>query len=158
MAKDCELMMNEPANNPTRVRFSTDSSQWHGSSTETLWAVCVGEGLRKVDNIPFFTFGISLGDIIKTIVDSDGFEEFVSVVKKSGHSTYRLILCGEAIPEDRLQILDSMGCLYEVGEFGKVTLVSISIPPESDIVEIYKTLEAGASDGVWDFEESNFEH
>ena len=142
----------------TRVNFAVDPSQWHGSSTETLWTERFGDGLRKVDNIPFLTFDVSFGDLIRVLGVEEGVEDFVSTVKKGGHSTYRLIIQDGEVPKGRLLSLEKLGCLYEVGEIDRVLLVAVSVPPNANIQDAYKLFEIGDSEGAWDFEEANFQH
>lgn len=61
---------------------------------EQFWARKLGENLFEVCCIPFFAYGISLGDLVTT--NTDGYVE--SVVQRSGHRTLRV-----AIPDkDRL--------------------------------------------------------
>lgn len=158
MANDCELAMNHRPRNHIRVIFPTDSDLWHGSASETLWAEPCDDGSRKIVNIPFLAFGISFGDFIRTRIVGDLIESFSRIVTQGGHSTYRIIIHNELIPEDRLVLINELGCLYEVASIGGVRLVSISVPPEVDIKMVYSNLELGESEGVWDFEESNFEH
>lgn len=141
-----------------KIRFALDADQWHGSATETLWADPLDDGLRRLDNLPFLAFGVSFNDIVKTVMSSDGLEDFVSVSRPGGHSTYRVIVRGEKLPEDRLKQIADLGCLYEVGKIGRVLLVSVSVPPDTDIKSAYSMFEEGEAEGVWDFEESNFEH
>lgn len=158
MVKDCEREMSELSENLTRVKFNIDSSLWHRSSSETLWVERCTKGLRRINNIPFLVFGVSFDDLIETEIDQDGLESFVSVSKKGGHSTYRMIVQQDIVPEATLQPLSNLGCSYEVGRIGQVLLVALSVPPQAKIQDVYAQLEAGEADGVWDFEESNFEH
>jgi hypothetical protein len=141
-----------------KIRFVLDADQWHGSATETLWADPLDSGLHRLDNLPFLAFGVSFNDIIKTELSSDGIEDFVSVSRLGGHSTYRVIVHGEKLPEDRLKQIGDLGCLYEVGKIGEILLVSVSVPPDSSIQKVYSELEAGEFEEIWEFEESNFEH
>ena len=123
-----------------------------------MWAEIDDNGLRKIDNLPFLAFGISYSDLVKTSVASEGIEDFVAVVKKGGHSTYRLMPHAREISEDYLKQLIDLKCLYELGRIGQVLLISVSVPPDANIQEVYAQLEWGEREGIWDFEESNFEH
>lgn len=141
-----------------KIRFELDNGLWHGSASETLWAEPTADRTRRINNLPFLAFGISFNDIVQTEPSAEGIEEFTSVMQQGGHSTYRLIVHGTELPEDRLKQLADIGCLYEVGTIGRVLLVSVSVPPDTDIKSAYSMFEEGKSEGVWDFEESNFEH
>lgn len=141
-----------------RLRFYLGDDHWHGSSAETLWSESYEDCSCVLDNIPFLAFGVSYGDIVNTKPSADGIRDFIDVRQKSGHSTYRLIIHGIDIPEARLKQLSDLGCLHEVGKFGQVLLIAVSVPPTVNIHKAYSKFEIGDSDGIWDFEESNFEH
>jgi hypothetical protein len=36
-----------------------------GKMTETVWAVTVGPNRFRLDNVPWFAYGISLGDVVE---------------------------------------------------------------------------------------------
>ena len=150
--------MNDAPGKMIRVKFAVDPSQWHGSSTETLWAERCGNELRRIDNIPFLTSEVSFGDVVMVSKLVGGVEGYVSTIKKGSHSTYRLVIQGTKAREDRLQSLEELGCLYEIGQFNAALLIAVSVPPEADIQGAYKFFEDGASNGLWDFEEANFQH
>ena len=71
------------------------------------------KAIVEVDNIPFFTRSLSLGDRI-TVVFVQNEVVFDSVVERGGHSTYRVFL--EEPDEASKSMLDSlkaMGCDWE---------------------------------------------
>lgn len=143
--------------NKIKIIFDLDSEQWHASATETMWAEVQCDGLRRIDNIPFLFYGISMNDIVSTVPYSGEIELFNSVVTKGGHSTYR-ILSNKKIASSELSRISELNCLYEIGMFGDVMLVAISVPPKSDVEKLYLYLTIGEKKGIWDFEEANFEH
>jgi hypothetical protein len=74
-------------------------NDWHGNTTETLWVKSwFKEDSYQVRNIPFYAKTVSLDDIID-INDVDGVKYFKGILKKSGHSTYRIFL-NEKTTED----------------------------------------------------------
>lgn len=60
-------------------------------SIEGLWCKKASNDTYIVDNVPFYTYGISLGDEI-CVTEEDGEYHFQSIVNPSGNSTLRYIL------------------------------------------------------------------
>lgn len=58
-------------------------------SIEGLWCKKTGNGTYIVDNVPFYTYGISLGDEI-CVTKENGEYHFQSIVNPSGNSTLRV--------------------------------------------------------------------
>src|SRR5438876_5092231 len=85
--------------------------------SETLWATPVGGNLYRLENSPFFAYGVSWMDTIEAKKEESGGLKFVRPVRKSGNRTLRAVLedhklsdpSGEAI----LSGLRELGCSYE---------------------------------------------
>ena len=110
-------------------------------------------------NSPFFVFGVSAEDIVRAIELEYELYEFQRVVEKGGHSTYRIFLQDELTTTDQRFLarwagIQTLGATYENGN-GR--FVSVDVPPVSHVKEIYGLLEQGKRDGVWAFEEANYE-
>lgn len=140
-----------------KLALPLDPSDWHGSSAETVWAVPLGRGRYRLDNSPFYFFGLSYRDVVQAEPDDHGQLWFRSVVERGGHSTYRLMRskCPSEAFEQAWRPLKALGCMYEGGP-GQ--LLSVDVPPEANIHEVYALLEAGKSSGVWDLEEGHCGH
>lgn len=87
---------------------------------ETMWATPLGENRYRLENSPFFAYGVSWQDVVDARPqpdDSSGIPVVRRVVRKSGHRTLRLILVpgkDEAPEQERvLQELATLGCTYE---------------------------------------------
>lgn len=140
-----------------KVALPLDSSEWHGSGAETVWAEPLGEGYFRIDNSPFFFFGLSYRDIVAATEDEHGQLQFQSVSEHGGHSTYRLIR-NEGADEPFAAFwppLQTLGCTYECGP-GR--LIAVDVPPAADIHAVYALLEAGVQGGAWDLEEGHCGH
>jgi len=105
---------------------------------ETLWAIDLSKNLYRLENSPFFAYGISWNDIVRAEFDNEGFPIFVNVVKKSGHKTIRVIAekDSKALPA-LLSDINKLGCYYE-GAFS--TLIVIDIPPDVELQKIAEYL------------------
>jgi hypothetical protein len=142
-----------------KVRFELDSSDWHGSGGERLWAAPAADpGTFELQNSPFHATGVSYLDIVaaRPAEDSSTFN-FERVVRHSGHSTYMILL----EPDDPAaqawwQQLKEMGCTYESASMelsnGKRLLYSVDVPPTADHTRVYDVLVAGERSGSWRFQ------
>ena len=98
---------------------------------ETLWATPLGKNTYRLENSPFFAYGISWNDIVRAELDSEGFPFFIKVIEKSGYKTIRVITEKDSKELSvLLSDINKLGCNYE-GAFSK--LIVIDIPPEVEL-------------------------
>ncbi|MQY41377.1 DUF4265 domain-containing protein [Epibacterium sp. SM1969] len=142
-----------------KVFAELKSEDWHGYSTESLWATPVEEGRFRIENSPFFAEGFSFGDIVDTIM-RDGVAWITGLARPSGSSTYRILL-GENVEAAQFtrfwKPLQQAGCSFEHGDFG-FEIRAVHVPKETDIHKAYRLLEAGEAASVWEFEEGHCGH
>ncbi len=54
-------------------------------------------------------------------------------------------------------MLEQKGCTYESTHIdlsiGRRLLLSVDVPPSADLGEVYRTLERGEAEGIWEFQE-----
>jgi|SRR5579884_548321 len=135
-----------------KVIFPLNESDWGALRTETMWAKPLGKSLYRLDNIPFYVYGISAEDVISTISDQNSIF-FSQVEERGGHSTFRILL-NENIRHDasvfkrRWPIFRDLGCSYEVAG---PTWIAIDVPSNSDINRVKNLLEEGEHEGIWEW-------
>ena len=111
--------------------------------TETAWAVRVEPGLNhfRLDNSPFYAYGVSADDIVEAEPVADGLYEFLRVVTRSGNRTIRLMFGEQKADTDYGKgILDgivALGCTFE-GMFN--TVISVTIPPGVELTVVTRFL------------------
>lgn len=111
-------------------------------TVETLWAVRVGEGRFRLDNSPWFAYGVSLGDIVEGVDYAPGIYELVKVVEPSGNRTIRVILAADS----RVGTPPGTQFVADINELGcdienmNGLMVSIIIPPEVDLATVARYL------------------
>lgn len=81
--------MSSSSSSKVKVWFKLEDA-WHDSATESLWASNLGDGLYRLENSPFYAFGVSFLDTV-TAIERYGRLWFDKVVLRGGHSTYRII-------------------------------------------------------------------
>lgn len=110
---------------------------------ETLWAERVGPNRYRLDNSPFWAYGLSWRDVVEAHVDEGGQLAFTRVVEKSGHRTVRVIFKpgidenpeGQAVVDELVR----MGCTYEGMHPG---YLAVDIPPSVDLAPVTAYLTA----------------
>ncbi len=110
---------------------------------ETLWVQSLGNDEYKVDNLPYYTYGVSLGDVVYApITLADAVPTFQKVISKSGNRTIRIYFSStptrEASKDMILKTLVGFGCDYEGANS---RYFSINVPPSSDLAMIYQYLD-----------------
>lgn len=124
---------------------------------EGMWAVRLDEGRFRLDNIPFFVFGVSCFDIFSALRQEDGRLKFHRVLKAGGHSTLRIILEDILIDQrpdwERFQelreVFRGLGCSSEITP----GMMSIDVPPEVSLTKVRAILDDGETKNFWGYEE-----
>lgn len=125
---------------------------------ENMHAAPLPDGTFRLDNVPFRVCGISLGDEFR-VVPKEGRLFFEEIVRRSGHSTYRVRLAPERSHDVFLNSwssLEEAGCTFEGSDLDGRRLYAIDVPPEADVTAVYKKLEEGEERGIWQFEEGHY--
>jgi hypothetical protein len=105
------------------------------AEVETLWAHVLGADRYRIDNCPYYAYGVSWNDVVHAPFDPvEGFPTFRSVLTKSGNRTIRVILDPPAAPgnesEKMLSALVSLGCSCERAT---QSYIAVNIPPSVDL-------------------------
>jgi hypothetical protein len=134
-------VMNETAEPTAKVLFRVPNED--GTvEVETLWAHDLGGDQYKLDNCPFYAYGVSLHDIVYAPHGPD--EEratFQRVVSKSGNRTIRVTFDPPVVVGNEsdkiLQGLVALGCDYEGAN---PSYVVVNIPPSVALERIAEYL------------------
>ena len=121
------------------------------AEVETLWATDLGGDNYRLDNSPFWAYGVSWEDVVfAPFSNEEGMATFQSVVTRAGNRTIRVIfdppISKGNTSDTILQGLISLGCSFE-GMNPKY--VSVNIPPSAELNTIRQYLVT---------QEANFEH
>jgi hypothetical protein len=140
-----------------RVRFQLDQDEdgWPPVASEGVWAVPLGGGLVRLDNIPWFVRDAASGDTFGTSTDSDGVLWATDKVAWSGNCTVRVVPFPDgALAGSRQAVLDAFAPLGVDGEgLEQFGMVALNIPPDGDLGAVQRLLRQGVQDDWWDYEE-----
>lgn len=139
-----------------KIKIMLPGSDWYTFKAETVWAEPLGDNLYKMGNSPFFADNISYHDVIFAIAPGEGEPLiFKSVRKRSGNSTYRIMLAGDTTYEafcGYMEPLVGMGCSYEdIKKFH----FSCRVPADIPLNEVEAFLRNGAGNGILIYEASH---
>jgi Domain of unknown function (DUF4265) len=133
-----------------KVLFEEDEN------VETLWAQPVGPGHYRIDNSPFWAYGVSWQDVVEARPDSDGRLRFVRVVTKSGHRTVRLFLKPPADKSPKSQsVLDGLNAIGATYERMNAAYVSIDLDPHIALDSIVSYLVASGQQ--WEYADPSYD-
>jgi hypothetical protein len=135
-----------PNSNHVKIGFylEQDEDGWPPVTRENLWAVDLGDGRYRIDNIPFYALGISDGDIVAAVTEQDGRLVFSELVEATSNSTFRLIVYNEDEPSEVRKMFRDLECPSElVGH----RFISVHIPGSTTMRPIAALIEQGKKDG-----------
>jgi hypothetical protein len=144
----------EPPHVKVHFRMEVEDG-WPPAGVESLWAVGVGEGEVRLDNVPFFVRGIACGDVVAVSPDEDGQLWAGDVLRRSSNCTIRLIVTRDegsgAARQSALRAFQRLGVEGEgIERFG---MVALDVPPTADLRKVRKLLNHGVAERWWHMEE-----
>lgn len=116
---------------------------------ERLWAEELPEGGFKVDNIPFFSREVALGDCIEA-TEEEGELRFERLVEESENSLIRVVYFDGTDPREIRRELDQLGCKTELDQ--DHTLIAVNVPKDVSLAAVQAFLATGGE--RWDYEEA----
>ncbi|HZO92439.1 MAG TPA: DUF4265 domain-containing protein [Candidatus Baltobacteraceae bacterium] len=142
-----------------KIRFDLErapSDAWPPVRFEALWARRSGDHAYVLDNIPFYVYGVSLGDeVYADDADADGYLSYRRVLRHNGHSTFRMRLTAASPEEDLPFVRDLMKTLCDVGcgtEHDVGGVIAVDAPPGCPLGAVIDVLKLGNEEHVWTYE------
>jgi hypothetical protein len=145
------------AENMVKVTIPLPEDNLAGAASESVWAEPQGDGTYRVKNVPFYAKGISFDDLVKA-EPKDDVLMFKGVVRRSGHSTYRIFANDGRTAPDVVALVETLKKMHCDIEPATDKLVGVDVLPEADIHKVYATLEEAERAGKIDFQEGHCGH
>ena len=119
--------------------------------------VRLGSDKYKLDNLPYYAYGVSCDDIVLAPFDkNEEFPTFEKVVSKSGNRTVRIIF---DVPyesgnesEELINRLVAMGCNFEGAN---TKYIVVNIPPSVDLNAVVDRLNF--AEVSWEYADPTYE-
>ena len=97
---------------------------------ESMWAREIEGDLFALKNLPFFAFGLNLGDVVRAPL-AGRMREVEVVVRPSGHRTLRIMFGEHVTQAEQKRYLDALRELGGSFERGTKRLVAVDAPPDA---------------------------
>ena len=111
------------------------------TDVETLWATPLGNDLYRLENSPWFAYGVSFLDTVRARSAANNLPVFEAVVKKSGNRTVRVILDPPAeAGNSSAEMLDELVALGASYEGLNPKYMAVNIEAHVDFVRICRFL------------------
>ena len=95
-----------------------------------MWAREIEGDLFALKNLPFFAFGLNLGDVVRAPL-AGRMREVEGVVRPSGHRTLRIMFGEHVTQAEQKRYLDALRELGGSFERGTKRLVAVDAPPDA---------------------------
>jgi len=115
-------------------------------NVETLWAIALGNDSYRLENSPFYAYGVSwLDEVYAPFNRDEACATFQKVLTPSGHKTIRIILDtpGEEDKQSQ-QVLDGIAAFGATYEGMNDSYFSIDIPKNVDFLGVCDFLTRSA--------------
>ncbi|MFD8911095.1 DUF4265 domain-containing protein [Streptomyces sp. NPDC059575] len=148
--------MTQPEIPYVKVHFRMEAEDdWPPVSVESLWAVDLGDGTVRLDNVPWFVRGVACGDVVVTEADEEGVRWGGEVVRRSESCTVRLIVLRDGgSGAARQSVINAFRELGADGEgIERFGMVALDIPPTADLAKVWRLLRHGVDREWWHMEE-----
>jgi Domain of unknown function (DUF4265) len=122
---------------------------------EQIWARQIEENIFEICCIPFFAYGLALGDLVDTHTVEGKDYVIKSLVKSSNNKTIRVWMLDLDNKDSVVESITKLGCLVEFrSENSK--LISVAALTDSSAKEIRSYLSKMELGGFLNYEDSNF--
>src|SRR5437868_6703620 len=103
---------------------------WSGIGGEGIWARPKGGDLYEVDNIPFYAYGLNVGDVVRAVAPNPDMKPVVHGVERaSGHRTLRVHFAGSTAEPERVLMLRGLAQFQTSCEGQNAVYFAIDVAP-----------------------------
>jgi hypothetical protein len=135
------------------VKIHIDLPNHWAIGGESVWAEPLGNDLYKIENVPFYTYGLNFQDIVRATPDSeDLIPEIRELIAPSGHRTFRILFNKRIDKAQQEVVLASMTSLGISYERANQTYVALDMKPEGDYQAVFDRLDELSEQGILGFE------
>lgn len=120
---------------------------------ESMWAEPLGNDLYKIENIPFYAYGLNFHDVVRATADSDELKpEIRELVEPSGHRTFRVFFEKHLERSEQEEVLNSMKDLTISYERANSTYFALDMKPEGNYQVVFDRLDELEQQNILGFE------
>lgn len=120
---------------------------------ESFWATPLGNNLFRLENVPFYAYGLNFHDVVKATSESDELiPEILELVELSGHRTFRVFFEKSIDRQKQEEILNSMKDLTISYERANGIYFSLDMQPKGNYQAVFDRLDELEKENVLGFE------
>ncbi|MEZ4777708.1 MAG: DUF4265 domain-containing protein [Bacteroidia bacterium] len=120
---------------------------------EAFWATPLGNDLYKIENVPFYAYGLNFHDIVRATSESENTKpEIKELIEQSGHRTFRVFFKKSVDRDKQIEILDSMKELTISYERATGIFLSLDVQPEGNYQAVFDRLDELEQKNILNFE------
>ena len=135
------------------MKLHIDLPNHWATGGESLWVKPLGNDMYELDNVPFYAYGLNLGDVVRAEqIESSLKPQVVEVHSRSGHATLRVFFPKHLQNDRQAEILDSLAPHGVTAERATRSLVALDLAPGSSMSEVRRMLDELESDGLLSYE------
>ncbi len=119
---------------------------------ESMWAQSLGNNVYKLENVPFFSYGLNFKDEVEAYPDKDDILEVSKVVKPSGNKTIRIVFdktVERKSQDNYINTIKELDCSLERWDD---TYLSVNIREGANFDAIYDQLDEWSEEDILGFE------
>jgi Domain of unknown function (DUF4265) len=133
------------------LRLERDDDGYPPVEFERLWIEKIDDSTAIVDNIPFFSRDVALGDLVAFEEVGDELR-YVATVKRSGNSLVRVVYYSPTDPTELRRRIEELGCETELD--AAHSLIAISVPLGDHLARLQAFLTSSEAHGDLGYEEA----
>lgn len=120
---------------------------------ESFWATPLGNDLFRIENVPFYAYGLNFHDVVKATSKADDLiPEIKELIELSGHRTFRVFFEKKIDPQRQEKILDSMKELTISYERANGIYFSLDMQPNGNYQAVFDRLDELEKENILGFE------
>lgn len=148
--------MEENKENRIKIKIPLPANDPSGGEAEWVWAEPEGDSF-VLKNVPIFAYRLSYGDSVTTRTENDVLV-FKDVVRRGGHSTYRIYAKFDRKSPKVMKVLRALEKMHCDIEPATDKIIGVDVLPEADVYDVYRVLEEAERAGILEFEEGHCSH
>jgi hypothetical protein len=120
---------------------------------ESLWARYLGADRFRIENVPFYAYGLNYHDVIEARASAPELKPSVlRVLERSGHRTMRVFFQEEIPEDDRITCLSALARLHVSYERCSARYFALDLEPDVDVQAVRAQLDELEAAAVLSYE------
>ena len=120
---------------------------------ESLWATPLGNDLYRLENVPFYAYGLNFHDVVKATSDAEELiPEIRALIERSGHRTFRVYFNKTIDRQKQEKVLNAMEDLTISYERANDIYFSLDMQPHGNYQAVFDRLDELEADDILGFE------